>query len=226
MSASLAQAFVDFSRAAPTPYHCVASLAAALKAKGFQHRSEAESGGPETAYAPGQTFFVTRNGSALIAVRIGSKFKPGQGARIVAAHVDSPDLRLRPAGDARSLSEGGFQQLAIAPYGGGIWHTWFDRDLALAGRAVVRSGAAKDPSHAIKLFHIDQPICRIPTLAIHLDRSVNDAFKFDKEKHLQPIFSLPTSVDTSADPSNSKTPTTSPTIQQFLASHLLSLIHI
>lgn len=74
-------------------------------------------------------------------------------------------------------------------YGGGIWATWFDRDLSIAGRVIV-STPNDDKGYTSKLVKIDRPLMRIPTLAIHLDRTVNDAFKFNKETEFSPILGL------------------------------------
>lgn len=81
----------------------------------------------------------------------------------------------------------GYLQLGVELYGGGIWHSWFDRDLSLAGRVII---AEKDGKFASKLVKIDRPLLRIPTLAIHLDRTMNEAFKFNKETNYRPILGL------------------------------------
>ena len=99
----------------------------------------------------------------------------------MAAHSDSPCLKIKP----RSKREKeGFLQVAIETYGGGLWHTWFDRDLGLAGRVSLQSS---DGALHERLININRPILRIPTLAIHLDHSVRDGFKFNAEQHLTPI---------------------------------------
>lgn len=152
-----------------------------LISAGFKEISERDSW--DHGLKPLGKYFVTRNGSSIVAFAIGGQWKPGNGISIVGAHTDSPTLRVKP--NSKKASSG-YKQVGVETYGGGIWHTWFDRDLSVAGRLFVK----KDNKSVPKLVKIDKPILRIPNLAIHLNRGSADKFEFNKESQLFPVLGL------------------------------------
>ncbi|ORZ31340.1 aminopeptidase I zinc metalloprotease-domain-containing protein [Catenaria anguillulae PL171] len=170
-----ARGFLEFVNASPSPFHAVAEARRRLDAAGFTALKERECW--DGKLVPGGKYYFTRNASSVIAFVVGQKFKPGNGFSMVAAHTDSPCLKLKPVS---GKTKNGYLMVGVQTYGGGLWHTWFDRDLGVAGRVIVNG-----KEH--KLVKIDEPILRIPTLAIHLDRAVNDGFTFNKENHLIPV---------------------------------------
>ncbi|KAJ5594100.1 Aspartyl aminopeptidase [Penicillium hispanicum] len=175
-----AQGFLDFVNASPTPFHAVQSAKDLLAQAGFEEIKERDSWA--SICKPGGKYFLTRNTTTLVAFAIGKQWKPGNSISMIGAHTDSPVLRVKPV----SKKQGeGFIQVGVETYGGGIWHTWFDRDLGVAGRVMTR---ASDGSIVQKLVKVDRPILRIPTLAIHLDRQ--ESFSFNKESQLFPIAGL------------------------------------
>merc|ERR1712000_724094 len=171
--------FVDFVNASPTPYHAVQSASQRLEAAGFTLIHERNSWA--STLRPGGKYYLTRNGSSIVAFTIGKKWRPGNPVAIVGAHTDSPCLRVKPVSKKTNV---GFLQVGVETYGGGIWHSWFDRDLSIAGRVLVREKGNVVP----KLVKVDKPLLRIPTLAIHLHRQSN--FDPNKETELFPIAGL------------------------------------
>jgi aspartyl aminopeptidase len=166
-----------FVEASPSPYHAAATAADRLAAAGFSElRLDAE-------WPAGATPAFVRRGGTLVAWRPG---RPGAGFRIVGAHTDSPNLRLKPQPDRRSA---GYRQLGVEVYGGVLLNSWLDRDLGLSGRVAVMDATGGDPRE--QLFRIDDPILRIPQLAIHLDRDVNEkGLVLNRQAHLAPIWGV------------------------------------
>lgn len=171
---------LDYLNESWTQFHATAEAKRQLLAAGFHPLNENE----EWDLKPGGRYFFTRNMSSLIAFAIGEKYSFGNGFHVIAAHTDSPCLKLKPISASSKL---GYLMVNVQTYGGGLWHTWFDRDLTVAGRAIVRSD---DGSFAHRLVKVKRPLLRIPTLAIHLNRTVNqDGFKPNLETHLVPLLS-------------------------------------
>lgn len=174
--------------AAPTAFHAAAEAARLLEAEGYTALDETSA--PE-ALPAGARRYVLRAGS-LIAFRVGGRNPAETGFRIVAGHTDSPNLRIKPR---PHLREHGYVRLGVEPYGGVILATWVDRDLGIAGRVHVRDGAGQRSL----LVDLRRPLCRIPTLAIHLNRGVNDdGLKLNAQKDMPAI--LAQSDDKGAEP--------------------------
>eukprot|EP00199_Chlamydomonas_sp_CCMP681_P000378 CAMPEP_0119116542 /NCGR_PEP_ID=MMETSP1180-20130426/52340_1 /TAXON_ID=3052 ORGANISM="Chlamydomonas cf sp, Strain CCMP681" /NCGR_SAMPLE_ID=MMETSP1180 /ASSEMBLY_ACC=CAM_ASM_000741 /LENGTH=537 /DNA_ID=CAMNT_0007105703 /DNA_START=126 /DNA_END=1739 /DNA_ORIENTATION=- len=155
----IAQELVDFINYSWTPYHAVEEASQRLMAAGFQHISEKA----QWDIQPGGKYFFTRNTTTIVAFAVGGLYAPGNGFYMVGAHTDSPCLKLKPISKA---TKSGFLMVNAECYGGGLWTTWFDRDLGLAGRVLVRG--SDGTSITQRLVKVARPIMRIPMLAIHL----------------------------------------------------------
>ncbi|KAK4480416.1 hypothetical protein RD792_013489 [Penstemon davidsonii] len=192
-SQSIVGDLLDFLNESWTQFHATAEAKRQLVAAGFHLLNENE----EWQLKPGGRYFFTRNMSSLVAFAIGEKYSVGNGFHVIAAHTDSPCLKLKPKS---ASSKSGYLMVNVQTYGGGLWHTWFDRDLSLAGRVIVR---AHDGSFSHKLVKIKRPLLRVPTLAIHLNRTVNtDGFKPNLETQLIPL--LATEADNESSKTNEK----------------------
>ncbi|MCG6494856.1 M18 family aminopeptidase [Kitasatospora sp. A2-31] len=183
MSTAARQAYFDrthtddliaFLGTSPSPYHAVASAAERLEKAGFRQVAETDAW---DASAGGR--YLVRGG-ALIAWYVPEGAGPETPFRVVGTHTDSPNLRVKPLPDTGSA---GWRQVAVEIYGGVPLNTWLDRDLGLSGRLALRDGS-------VRLVQLDEPLLRVPQLAIHLDRQVNEGMKLDKQRHLTPIWGL------------------------------------
>jgi aspartyl aminopeptidase len=168
-------AFID---AAPSPFHACATAAARLEGAGFREVRETDA----WAAGPGRRYLL--RGGSLVAWVAGDG-PPDTPFRVVGAHTDSPNLRVKPNADAGHL---GYRQVAVEVYGGALLNSWLDRDLGLSGRLVVR-GAGGAPEE--RLLRIDRPLLRVPQLAIHLDREIGErGLKLNPQQHLSPVWGL------------------------------------
>lgn len=163
-----------FIAASPSPYHAVGEVARRLSGVGFTERSLTEP------WSDGGLNFVRRGGAVL--AWFDGAHGPDAPFRIIGAHTDSPNLRVKPEPDTGVL---GWRQIAVEVYGGALWNSWLDRDLGLSGRVVVSTPEGLDE----RLLLVDRPLARVPQLAIHLDRDVNgQGLKLNPQQHLTPVW--------------------------------------
>jgi aspartyl aminopeptidase len=167
-----------FLRDAPTPFHAVAEGQRRLEAAGFARLDEADRW---DALAPGK-YHVTTTGTNLFAFVLPAGER--RAFRLIGAHTDSPNLRLKPQPE---YTNEGYAQLGVEVYGGVLLNSWLDRDLGLAGRVLVRGSGGVER----KLVKLARPLLRVPQLAIHLDRDVNDkGLVLNRQDHMAPIWGL------------------------------------
>ncbi|MGX8698720.1 MAG: M18 family aminopeptidase, partial [bacterium] len=177
------EALLNYIQSSPTAFHAVATTARMLEQAGFHPLSESGAWHLQT----GEGYFVTRNNSSLIAFRI-----PANGVRsfmISASHCDSPCFKLR---ERAELISGEFVRLSCEGYGGMIWASWMDRPLSVAGRLLVRTeGGLKTV-----LVDMEEPLCLMPNVAIHMNRNMNKEANYNLSVDLQPLYGTHESAGT------------------------------
>lgn len=168
-----------FLKEAVTPFHAVSAMESRLTAAGFREVTQFDGQDME----PGQGYFLTRQGSSLVALRTGEG-SPKEGLRLVGAHTDSPNLSIKPN---PVKGRDGCVQLGVDVYGGALLNPWFDRDLAMAGRITVLTA---DECLESVLFDSMRPVAIVPSLAIHLDREANNQRTVNPQKDVVPVVML------------------------------------
>ncbi|MDD4929210.1 MAG: M18 family aminopeptidase [Gallionella sp.] len=177
---SPARELLNFIDTSPSPWHAVASAEARLLAQGFTRLAEDERWQLEA----GGRYYTVRGGASLIAFVQGSQPISQAGFRMVGAHTDSPGLRLKPKA---ALTGNGLARLAVEVYGGPILATFTDRDLSLAGRVILRGAAGQKT----RLIRFERSLLRLPNLAIHMNREVNEqGLKLNKQTELPLILGM------------------------------------
>ncbi|KAL2760386.1 hypothetical protein ACRALDRAFT_2039034 [Sodiomyces alcalophilus JCM 7366] len=180
--AAYTKPFCDFMTDNPTVFHTVAHFRAQLTDAGFEELPARASWSDRL--RPGGKYWTTRNGSALIAFTVGSSYQPGNGVAMIAGHIDALTARLKPVSARPNAA--GYVQLGVAPYSGALNSTWWDRDLSIGGRVVVRDPSSGKTS--TRLVKLGWPIARIPSLAPHF--GVGMTGSNNKETEMVPIIGL------------------------------------
>ena len=182
MKKDLALDLIDFLYKSPTAYHSVKTIKERLDLNGFTEVKESDKWNLEKE----GKYYIIKNDSALIAFNIGTGDIEEEGFKLIGAHTDSPGFRVKA--NPEIVSEGTYLKLNTEVYGGPILHTWFDRPLGIAGKITLKGNSPLKPE--VKLVNINKPILIIPSLAIHMNRSVNDGFNINAQKDTLPLLSL------------------------------------
>lgn len=167
----------EFIEESPSQFHVVANERQRFLDAGFVELSEAK----EWKLELGKNYFVTRNGSSILAFRMPkAEYKSFM---IMASHSDSPSFRIK---EMPEMKEGHYVKLNTEKYGGMLMAPWFDRPLSIAGRAIVKSKNGIET----KLVNLDKDLCMLPSLAIHMNREANDGYKYNAQKDMLPLVSM------------------------------------
>ena len=174
------QSLIEFLKNSLTAYQAVAETENYLKQNGFEKLVETE----DFDLKEGGKYYVVRNGSSLIAFTVGSLDRFS--FRVVASHTDSPALKLK---ENAAVLTGKYAKLNAETYGGGIWYSFFDRPLKIAGRVVTNATGVLKSRNVVSSYNVS-----IPSLAVHMNRGVNEGFSVNAQTDLQPLYALSDSV--------------------------------
>lgn len=178
METNIISELTTFIEHAPTAFHAIDEIKMLLKKEGFQELKESEIWNLE----PGKKYYVTRNNSSIIALKAGKDLE-NYSFHVTASHSDSPAFKLKENAEIEIAKK--YTVLNTEGYGGMICSTWFDRPLSLAGRVMVKNGDRIET----KLVKINRDLLMIPSLAIHMDRKVNEGRAINKQVDMLPVMS-------------------------------------
>ncbi len=177
--------FLNFLSQSPTAFHAAANIRARLLESGFEELFE----GRRWSLSRGGAYFLMRNDSSIIAFRIGEALDAKDASFVVSAsHSDSPCFKIKE--NAELTVRGKYMKLNTEGYGGMICSTWMDRPLSVAGRVLVRRTAGHTEAFETRLVDFGRDLVMIPSLAIHMNRAVNDGTAFNKQVDMLPLFGL------------------------------------
>ena len=176
----------DFIKKSPTPFHAVKTVCETLSEKGYFELCESEKWNLEA----GKGYFVTRNGSSVIAFRVPEN--DFSGFMLTASHCDSPCFKIK---ENAELPDNYYVRLSTEGYGGMLCTTWFDRPLSVAGRVIVKENG----TYRAKLINADRDLLLIPNLAIHMNRDANSGYAYNAQTDLLPLYGDISAKDTFLD---------------------------
>lgn len=182
MERNLAIELIDFLYDSPSACHGVKATQRILNENGFIEIKEEDKWDLKS----NGKYYVIKNDSALIAFEIGSEDIEQVGFRLIGAHTDAPGFRIKP--NPQMITEGRYVKLNTEVYGGPILHTWYDRPLSIAGKVALKGKSPLKPE--IRLININKPLLIIPSLAIHMNREVNEGYKINRQVDTLPLLGL------------------------------------
>lgn len=177
MDKKISQELMSFIKKSPTAFHAVDNIKQLLIDNDYEELIESKIWKIEA----GKRYFVSRNNSSIIALNLGTELSQ-YSFNVAASHSDSPTFKIKE--NAEIEIKGKYTQLNTEGYGGMICSTWFDRPLSIAGRILIRDGN----SYITKLINIDRDLVLIPNVAIHMNRTVNDGYSYNKQVDMLPLF--------------------------------------
>lgn len=177
MYQKISKELMDFLQKSPTAFHAIDTIRTELTNEGYKELPEGES----WTILPGGKYYVTRNNSSIIALNIGNDLAD-YGFHVAASHSDCPTFKIKE--NAQIEVKGKYTQLNTEGYGGMLCATWFDRPLSIAGRVLVK----EDNKLVTRLINIDRDLVMIPSVAIHMNRKVNEGYSYNKQIDMLPLF--------------------------------------
>lgn len=180
-SNSAVNGLIEFLKKSPTAFHAVENLRQMLLAADFTELPESR----RWDVKPGGRYFTTRNGSSILAFRVGTALSESC-FTLTASHSDSPCFKIKENAELRVRDK--YVQLNTEGYGGMICSTWLDRPLGVAGRVLVRVKTETGERYETRLLDFDRDLVLIPNVAIHMNRKINDGFTFNKQIDMVPLF--------------------------------------
>lgn len=177
-----AKNLIDFIYESPTSFQAVETSKNLLLQNGFKELQLNEKWKIDV----NGKYYITKNSSAIVAFEVNSNNIDKEGFRIIGSHSDSPTFRIKP--NAEMSVEDTYLKLNTECYGGPILNTWLDRPLGIAGRVVLKSDNILKPIE--KTININKPVCIIPNIAIHMNRTINEGYALNKQKDMLPLVGL------------------------------------